>query len=105
MSNPKTYTTKINSIKAINFNPRNYDPVFLFVQKKLKEYPEMRSVLIDDVKGGSTPPYYLFRKHYDVAVPFVKTSAICRDFINQNDLHYIDPRFHQLSLKRSITKP
>jgi type I restriction enzyme S subunit len=105
MSNPKTYITKANIIKINNFNPRNYDPVFLFVENKLKEYPEIRLLLTEDVKGGSTPPYYLFRKEYDVAVPFVKTSAISRDFINMDDLHYIHPKFHQVALKRSITKP
>lgn len=105
MSNPKIYITKPNNIKTNNFNPRNYDPVFLFVENKLKEYPEIQSLLTEDVKGGSTPPYYLFRNESVMAAPFVKTSAICRDFINMNDLHYIHPKFHKVALKRSITRP
>lgn len=105
MSTPKIYLTKANNLRTTNFNPRNYDPVYLFVQKKLKDYPEIQTLLKEDVKGGSTPPYYLFKKEYDLAVPFVKTSAICSDFINLNDLHYIHPKFHKISLKRSVTKP
>jgi restriction endonuclease S subunit len=38
-------------------------------------------------------------------VAFCKTSAINRDFINLNDLHYIDQKFHKTKLSRSITKP
>lgn len=105
MSNPKIYTTKPFYLSSNNFYPRNYDPVYLFVKDKLKEHPTLDSCLTDKVQGGSTPPYYLFRRKYEENIPFVKTSAIRRDFINLNDLHYIHPAFHYSNIKRSTTKP
>lgn len=105
MSNLKTYTTKPFQLSTNNFSPRNYDPVYLFVKEKLEEHPILENCLVDEVKGGSTPPYYLFRRKYEENVPFVKTSAIRRDFINLNDLYYIHPDFHYNNIKRSITKP
>lgn len=106
MSNLKTYTTKANYLKTASFYPRNYDPVYLFVKDNLKNYFELKDYLIDEVKGGSTPPYYLFFNEYeDNVIPFVKTSAISRDLININDLHFIHPEFHRKKIKRSITKP
>lgn len=105
MSNLKIYTTKSNYLKTTSFYPRNYDPVYLFVKENLKNYFELKNFLIDEVKGGSTPPYFLFFNEYEKGmIPFVKTSAISRDFININDLHYIHPEFHKKKIKRSITK-
>ena len=106
MSNLKTYTTKSNYLKTTSFYPRNYDPVYLFVKDSLKNYFELKDYLIEEVKGGSTPPYFLFFNEYEnEVIPFVKTSAISRDFININDLHYIHSEFHKKKIKRSITKP
>ncbi|MCP8313874.1 MAG: restriction endonuclease subunit S [archaeon] len=105
MPDPKIFTTRPSLIRADNFNPRNYDPVFLFVRSGLKKCPDLRSMLLGDVTSGSTPPSWLFRKRYEGGVPYVKTSAILRDFINLNDLHFIHQGFHQCELKRSITKP
>jgi len=106
MSSLKIYTTKSKYLKTTSFYPRNYDPVYLFVKENLKNYFELKNFLIDEVKGGSTPPYFLFFKDYENGIiPFVKTSAISRDFININDLHYIHPQFHKTNIKRSITKP
>jgi len=62
-------------------------------------------MLTDRVTSGSTPPSWLFRKRYEGGVPYVKTSAILRDFINLNDLHFIHQAFHQAEIARSITKP
>lgn len=56
-----------------------------------------------EVTGGSTPPSYLFYKDY--GVPFIKTSAVSRHFINVTDLHLINCQYHEKKLKRSITKP
>lgn len=105
MPNPETYTTKPSLIHSDNFAPRNYSPVFLFVKSGLKACPELSTVLSGDVASGSTPPSWLFRKRYEGGVPYVKTSAILRDFINLNDLHFIQQAFHQTEIARSITKP
>jgi len=105
MQSLKIYTVKPKYLKTNNLYPRNYDPIHLFAKEKLKSHPCIMDVLIDDIKGGSTPPYYLFRDEFDKAIPFVKTSAISSDFINLNDLHYIHPDFHNIKIKRSITKP
>ncbi len=104
MSKLTIYTTKPSYLKADNFYPRNYDPVFLYVKEKLGSSLKIENFLIDDVIGGSTPPYYLFRD-IESGVPFVKTSAINRDFVNVNDLHYIHKDFHSKKIARSITKP
>ena len=106
MPNPKIFTTKPEIIHSGNFNPRNYDPVYLFVKNRLKDCLDLHTVLSDDVTSGSTPPYWFFKKKYDEEViPYVKTSAILRDFINLNDLHFIHPDYHYKRLKRSITHP
>ncbi len=106
MSSQKTYITKSKYLTKTSFYPRYYDPVYLFVKENLKNYFKLDDFLIDDVKGGSTPPYFLFFNEYESGmIPFVKTSAIKRDFINLNDLHYIHPEFHNRNIKRSITKP
>jgi type I restriction enzyme S subunit len=104
MPNPTIYTTKPFNLRLSSFYPRNYEPVYIFVRDKLKDSPTLRSLLASDVKGGSTPPYYLFEYEED-GIPFVKTSAIDRDLINLNDLHYIHPEFHKHRIKRSITRP
>lgn len=106
MLEPKIFTTKPDILSTTNFNPRNYDPVYLFVKNGLKNCPDLSSILESDVTSGSTPPYWLFRKkHQETIVPYVKTSAISRDFINLNDLHYIPISHHNTCLKRSITRP
>jgi type I restriction enzyme S subunit len=105
MPNPETYTTKPSLVRSENFAPRNYSPVFLFVKSGLEVCPELSTVLSGDVASGSTPPSWLFRKRYEGGVPYVKTSAILRDFINLNDLHFIQQAFHQTEIARSITKP
>ncbi len=54
-------------------------------------------------KRGSTPPAYFFYK--DHGVPFIKTSAVSRHYINANDLQLINEGFHNKTIKRSITHP
>lgn len=105
MQKVKTYLTKPNSISIENFSPRFYDPNFLFVKNKLKECTNLEIYLEEPPKGGSTPPYYMFKDFGGKEIPFVKTSAISRDFINLNDLQYIHPEYHKKTLKRSIAKP
>lgn len=105
MSSLKIYTTKPEYISATNFNPRNYDPVYLFVKDRLKDSLSLEEFLVDRVRGGSTPPQYLFRRGADTGIPFVKTSAIDRDFVNINDLHFIHPTFHYEKIARSMARP
>ncbi|MDO4154068.1 MAG: hypothetical protein Q4E21_04360 [Clostridia bacterium] len=103
MSNLEIFITNPFSISSTSFYPRNYNPDFLFVRDELQNNPTLTEYIEGDVKGGSTPPAYLFYK--DKGVPFIKTSAVSRHFINTNDLHLINSNFHNNSLKRSITKP
>lgn len=103
MSNLEIFITNPFSISSTSFYPRNYNPDFLFVRDELQNNPTLAEYIKGDVKGGSTPPAYLFYK--DKGVPFIKTSAVSRHFINTNDLHLINSNFHSNSLKRSITKP
>jgi len=100
-----TFLVKNKVLSAIDFNPRSYDPEYLKIKKNLNNYECLEHYLDKEIKGGSTPPYYLFKSNEDASIPFCKTSAINRDFINLNDLHYIDSNFHTKNLSRSITKP
>jgi type I restriction enzyme S subunit len=104
MSYLKIYTTNPEYISAANFSPRNYDPVYLFVKERLKDGLNLEQFLVDSVRGGSTPPQYLFKREGE-GIPFVKTSAIDRDFVNINDLHFIHPNFHYEAIARSIARP
>jgi len=105
MSQTKTFITNSININTTSFYPRNYDPLFLLVKSKLIDFEDLGSILREPLKGGSTPPAYLFRQEYEKGIPFVKTSAINRHFININDLHNIDEDFHRTTIKRSITNP
>lgn len=105
MQKIKTYLTKPSIISIDNFNPRYYEPNFLFVKNNLEKCTNLEIYLEEQPKGGSTPPYYLFKDFKDKEIPYVKTSAISRDFLNLNDLHYIHPDYHNKTLKRSIAKP
>lgn len=105
MSKAKTFTTSPLDITCKSFYPRNYHPNYLFVKNKLVDCESIEDFLAKPIKGGSTPPAHLFRKDSSSGIPFVKTSAILRHFINVNDLHYIHPEFHNKTIKRSITKP
>lgn len=100
-----TFLAKNKDLNSKDFNPRNYEPSFLDIKKKINNYCTLEYYLKDDLKGGSTPPYYFFRSQNTSGIPFCKTSAINRDFINLNDLHYIDEKYHKTKLSRSITKP
>lgn len=104
MPKAKTYLVDSNKLNYKHLNPRFYEPNFVFVQEKLDQCTILNTFLESDPKGGTTPPSYLFKKKGN-GIPYVKTSAISRDFINMNDLHYIHPDFHKQKLKRSITKP
>lgn len=105
MPQPEIYTINSQLLNKKNFNPRNYHPLFLFVKEELGKYSELHTFLSKDLKGGNTPEQYFFRKKYQDGIPFVKTSAISRDLININDLHYISPKIHKNQLKRAITHP
>lgn len=105
MSTVKTFTTKPQDINASSFYPRNYDPIFIFVKNILKEFSDLENFVVEPIKGGSTPPAYFFYNNKDEGIPFVKTSAILRHFINMNDLHFINENFHNTTIKRSKTKP
>ena len=103
MSNLEIFITNPFSISATSFYPRNYNPKYLFVKDGMKDNPTLLDYIEGGVTGGSTPPAHLFYK--DSGVPFVKTSAVSRHFVNVNDLHLINRDYHEKSLKRSITKP
>ena len=105
MSNLEIFTIKPSFLSSRNLNPRNYDPQFITIQQKLNSSPLLQSILLDNVKGGSPPPSWFFKKKYEGGIPFVKTSAIRRDFINVNDLYFIHSHVHNKLNKRSITKP
>ena len=105
MQSQKIFLAKNKDLKTKDFNPRNYEPGFLKIKKSLENYKDLANYVKEDIKGGSTPPYYLFKSSNEQSIPFCKTSAINRDFINLNDLHYIDEKFHKNNLSRSITKP
>lgn len=100
----KTYLIKPNKMDIESFNPRFYEPNFRFVKEQLEFCSKLDVYLSNEPKGGSTPPYYIFKDFVDNEIPFVKTSAISRDFLNMNDLHYIHSKYHKKELKRSITK-
>lgn len=102
MSSPKTFTTSPSNISATSLYPRNYNPEYLFVKNALQKCDSLSSFLTEPVKGGSTPPAHFF---YTEGIPFIKTSAILRHFVNANDLYYISEKYHRTTLKRSITKP
>ncbi len=103
MSNLEIFITNLFSISSTSFYPRNYNPNYLFVRNGMKNNPSLAEYIKGDVKGGSTPPAYLFCKNK--GVQFIKTSAVSRHFINTNDLYLINENFHNKNLKRSITRP
>ena len=105
MQEAKIFLAKNKDLTTKDFNPRNYEPKYLEIKRNLQNYKSLNNYLNDEIKGGSTPPYYFFKEPHEDGIPFCKTSAINRDFINLNDLHYIDEKFHRTKLSRSITKP
>ena len=62
MSNLEIFITNPFSISSTSFYPRNYNPDFLFVRDELQNNPTLAEYIKGDVKGGSTPPAYLFYK-------------------------------------------
>ncbi len=70
----------------------------------MKENPTVADYISGDINGGSTPPAFLFCSENE-GIPFIKTSAITRHFINVNDLQSINESFHRKNIKRSITTP
>ena len=104
MSNLEIFMANPISISSASFYPRNYSPVFLLLKNDMKNNPSLRDYITGDVKGGSTPPSHLFDEN-GKGIPFIKTSAVTRHYINVNDLHSINADFHSTALKRSITKP
>lgn len=104
MSSLEIFTTNPISLSPASFYPRNYTPIFLLLKNDMKNNPTLRDYVSDDVKGGSTPPLYFFDTKGG-GIPFIKTSAVTRHYINVNDLHTINTVVHATSLKRSITKP
>lgn len=105
MQKTKTYLVKSSKLEIENFNPRFYEPNFRFVKERLEECTELDLYLKEPPKGGSTPPYYMFKSNNGQEKPFVKTSAVSKGFININDLYYIHPEYHKKVLKRSIARP
>jgi len=105
MSKAEIFFSKSGDISSDNFNPRHYSPIFLAVQKSLKDHIKLESFVTSKITSGTTPSAWFFRKKYEDGVPFVKTSAIRRDFININDLHFITSNIHGTRNKRTITRP
>lgn len=104
MSNHEIFIINPIKISAKSFYPRNYHPNFLMVKDGMKETPTVADYIRGDINGGSTPPAFLFCNE-NSGIPFIKTSAITRHFINVNDLQSINESFHRKNIKRSITKP
>lgn len=103
MSKSEIFITNAINISAQSFYPRNYDPKYLFVRDGMLNCPVLSEYVIGDIKGGSTPPAYFFYKSN--GIPFIKTAAVSRHFINTNDLQRINENFHNTTIKRSITHP
>lgn len=103
MSNLEIFITNPISISSRSFYPRNYNPNYLLVQNGMKNNPMLSNYVAQKVTGGSTPPAHFFYDNH--GIPFIKTSAVSRHFININDLYLIDANYHKKQLKRSITKP
>ena len=104
MSNLEIFITNPINISSKSLYPRNYNPNFLLVKDGMKDNPTVKNYIAGDIKGGSTPPAYLFTTE-DKGIPFIKTAAVTRHFINVNDLQSINEKFHRTSIKRSITRP
>lgn len=103
MSKLEIFITNPIELSSCSFYPRNYNPNYLFVRDGMASCPRLSQYIVGDIKGGSTPPSYFFYK--DKGVPFIKTSAVSRHFINVNDLQKINKNFHAKTIKRSITRP
>lgn len=103
MSKFETFMTNPMKLSAESFYPRNYNPVYLFVKEGMSTCPMISEFIVGDIKSGSTPPAYFFYK--DHGIPFIKTSAVSRHYINVNDLQLINKDFHRKTIKRSITYP
>lgn len=52
----KTFITNPININTTSFYPRNYDPLFLLVKSKLKDFQNLEDILREPIKGGSTSP-------------------------------------------------
>jgi type I restriction enzyme S subunit len=104
MSNLEIFITNPISISPKSFYPRNYNPNFLLVKDGMKNNPTIKDYIAGEIKGGSTPPAYLFTS-VGKGIPFIKTAAVTRHFINVNDLQSINEQFHRTKIKRSITRP
>ena len=103
MSKLEIFTTNPINLNSQSLYPRNYTPNFLFVKEGISSCPLMNDYICEKIVGGSTPPAYFFYK--DKGIPFIKTSAVSRHFINVNDLQLINENFHRKTIKRSITLP
>lgn len=103
MSGLEIFITNPFELSANSFYPRNYDPKFLFVKEGMSSSLFLSQYVVGEIKGGSTPPAHLFCK--GKGIPFIKTSAVSRHYINVNDLQKIDSTFHHTTIRRSITKP
>lgn len=103
MSEPEIFITNPFELSANSFYPRKYDPKFLFVKEGMANSLSLSQYIVGEIKGGSTPPAHLFFK--EKGIPFIKTSAVSRHYINVNDLQKIDSKFHNTAIRRSITKP
>lgn len=103
MSHLEIFITNPINISSASFYPRNYNPNFLLVKDGMKNNPTILDYIKGEIKGGSTPPAYLF--YEGKGIPFIKTSAVTRHFINMNDLQSINENYHRTVLKRSITRP
>lgn len=103
MSNLEIFMTNPFSISATSFYPRNYNPKYVFVKDGMKDNPTLLDYIEGEIAGGSTPPAHLF--YDDSGIPFIKTSAVSRHFVNVNDLYLINREYHKKFLKRSVIKP
>lgn len=103
MSKFEIFITNPINLSVGSFYPRNYNPKYLFVREGMTSCPTMSQYIVGDIKGGSTPPAHFFYK--DHGIPFIKTSAVSRHYINVNDLQLINEGFHKKTIKRSITYP
>ena len=104
MSSLEIFMTNPIEINSASFYPRNYNPNYLVVKNGMQDKPTIQDYIFGKINGGSTPPAYLFRTPEN-GVPFIKTAAVTRHYININDLQSIAESFHKTTIKRSITHP
>ena len=72
MQEAKIFLAKNKDLTTKDFNPRNYEPKYLEIKRNLQNYKSLNNYLNDEIKGGSTPPYYFLKNPTKMEYHFVK---------------------------------